>query len=67
VKFMTELLIAIFAAVPTVLLIGDYMQRRSINFWLVVLWLVCTVCAIAFAYGTSLVKAVKNDEHPGSR
>jgi len=52
-KLLSEILIAIFAAVPTAFLVGEYLQRGVVVWWILILWILCMALAIGITYGDS--------------
>jgi predicted MFS family arabinose efflux permease len=50
--WVNSLLVAILAAVPTGLLIGDYITTRSVNWILFVVWVVIVMLCVAFTNGS---------------
>lgn len=43
-----EFAIALFAAIPSTLLVADFIWNRHVNGWLLFMWFVCMILAIAF-------------------
>lgn len=50
-SFLESFLTALFAVVPTALLWAEYVRKGTVNGWLLALWIVCTILALAFTYG----------------
>lgn len=48
---MVSVMIGMFAAVPTVLVIVDYAMSRRINWILLILWFIIMALAISFSEG----------------
>lgn len=49
---MKSFLAAVLAAVPTIMILGDYLYYHEIKWWLFVLWVVIMAFAIATAMTT---------------
>jgi hypothetical protein len=50
--WVNSLLIAILAAVPTGLLIGDYITNHSVNWILFIVWIIIVMLCVAFTNGS---------------